>query len=263
MEQHYRVTLADAIAKYQTGDLTAKGLVHFYILIRCKPGWKVRLEHQEVCKTLGIQKTAFYNAISRLREEGSIDWEAPKGILVSLSTSSGFRECGMDSTNAETQSADAESGSASTESHSANAESDSALAEQESSNPCPEANSDDSPSLLTSSYQLFLNSLSEEERESFKNFGKRKAAQLPHPPELPIKWIEKNWEELRSQWEKSQGVVSCSRDWESDPHHEEWLNKIRTLGFAGFIFENGSRDKEREEFYKWAKSKNLIWEDKS
>lgn len=259
MEQHYRVTLADAIAKYQTGDLTAKGLVHFYILIRCKPGWKVRLEHQEVCKTLGIQKTAFYNAISRLREEGSIDWEAPKGILVSLSTSSEFRECGMDSTNAETQSADAESGSASTESHSANAESDSALAEQESSNPSPEANSDDSPSLLTTSYQLFINSLSEEERESFKNFGKRKANQLPHPPELPIKWIEKNWEEIAQEWQKSRGKTPTNNKWENDPRTPQWLAELEELKNPLAFFAPGDKlDKEKQDFTRWAEENKLV-----
>ncbi len=38
-EQYYRMTLSDAIAKYQGHDLTAKGLVHFYILIKCRPDW--------------------------------------------------------------------------------------------------------------------------------------------------------------------------------------------------------------------------------
>jgi hypothetical protein len=94
-EQHYRITLSDAIAHYQAGDLTAKGLVHIYIKIRCKPGWTIKLDHKKVCPLLGIRKTAFYNAISRLKAEGSIDWEAPQGIVVSLSTSSEFRECGI------------------------------------------------------------------------------------------------------------------------------------------------------------------------
>lgn len=123
MEQHYRLTLADAIAKYQAGDLTAKGLVHFYILIRCKPGWKIRLEHQKICQLLGIGRTAFYNAISRLKDEGSINWEAPQGILVSLSISESFRECGMDSASADTESTIAEIESTIAECDSASAES--------------------------------------------------------------------------------------------------------------------------------------------
>lgn len=154
-EQYYRLTLADAITKYQDGDLTAKGLVHFYILIKCKPGWKVRLEHQKVCKELGIAKTAFYNAISRLKDEGSIDWEAPSGILVSISPT--FRECGIDSAFAETESA---------------------IAETKSSEPLRREAFSDSPDLLTNSYQLFINSLSKEERASFLDFCREKTKNL-------------------------------------------------------------------------------------
>jgi hypothetical protein len=254
MDQFYKLTLADAISKYQAGDLTAKGLVHFYILIKCKPEWKIRLEPEKVCKELGIQKTAFYNAISRLRSEGSIEWEAPKGILVSLSISSTFRECGIDSAIAESQSAIAES-------QSAIAESQSAIAESKSQKPSSDKGCSDSPDLLLDSYQIFFSSLSDSERENFLKFSKKKAAQLPKPPELPLKWIEKNFEELRSQWEKENGVVKSSKNWESDPRRLEWLDKIRSLGFAAFIYENGNLDEERHQFYEWANSKNLIWGD--
>ncbi|WP_051470207.1 hypothetical protein [Fischerella sp. PCC 9605] len=110
-------------------------------------------------------------------------------------------------------------------------------------------------------YIDFLDSLSEGERESFLEFGKNKAAQLPRPPELPLKWIEANFEELAAQWRKTPSGVATSSKWENDPRCQEWLDKIRSLGFAAFIYENGSRDKEREDFYKWANSKNLIWGD--
>ena len=261
MDQFYKLTLADAISKYQTGDLTAKGLVHFYILIKCKPEWKIRLEHEKVCKELGIRKTAFYSAISRLRSEGSIEWEAPQGILVSLSTSSTFRECGIDSAIAESQSAIAESQFAIAESQFAIAESQFAIAESKSPEPLSNNGSSDSPDLLLDPYQIFFSSLSDSERENFLKFSKKKAAQLPKPPELPLKWIEKNFEELRSQWEKENGVVKNSKNWESDPRRLEWLDKIRSLGFAAFIYENGNLDEERHQFYEWANSKNLIWGD--
>ncbi|AVH74413.1 hypothetical protein [Nostoc sp. 'Lobaria pulmonaria (5183) cyanobiont'] len=255
-EQHYRMTLSDAIAKYQGHDLTAKGLVHFYILIKCRPGWKIRLEHQKVCEELGIAKTAFYSAISRLRSEGSIDWEAPKGILVSISGS--FRECGMDSTIAETESANAEWDSTITETESANAEWDSTNAETKSPEPMSSGSFSDSPDLLTDSYQFFSNSLSEGERENFIEFGKKKAAQLPKAPELPLKWIEKNFDELRSQWYKSTGKVSPvqSAKWETDPRTRDWLAIIEETGnpleFAS--------DKEKIEFVKWCKeTKQFSW----
>ncbi|MHC5717771.1 MAG: hypothetical protein ACYTXE_41820 [Nostoc sp.] len=262
-EQHYRMTLSDAIAKYQGHDLTAKGLVHFYILIKCRPGWKIRLEHQKVCKELGIAKTAFYNAISRLRSEGSIDWEAPKGILVSISGS--FRECGIDSTIAETESTNTEWDSTIAETKFTITEWDSTNAETKSPEPLISQSFSDSPDLLTDSYQFFNNSLSEGERENFIEFGKKKAAQLPKAPELPLKWIEKNFDELRSQWYKSTGKVSPAQSskWEADPRRQEWLDKIRSLGFAAFIYESSDLDKERKEFYEWANSNNLIWGDET
>jgi hypothetical protein len=248
-EQHYRMTLNDAIAKYQGHDLTAKGLVHFYILIKCRPGWKIRLEHQKVCKELGIAKTAFYNAISRLREEGSIDWEAPKGILVSISGS--FRECGIDSTIAETECAFAEWDSTI-------AETESAIVELKSSESLSDKGCSNSPNLLTNSYQFFSNSLSEGERENFLDFAKKKAGQLPRPPELPERWIEKNFDELRNQWYKSTGKVSSTQNakWETDPRTRDWLAIIEEtanpLEFA--------TDKEKQDFVKWCnETKQFSW----
>jgi hypothetical protein len=118
-------------------------------------------------------------------------------------------------------------------------------------------------SKINKTYSDFKDSLSDSERESFLDFGKKKAAQLPHPPELPQRWIEKNFDELRSQWYKSAGKVSPAQStkWENDPRRNEWLDKIRSFGFAAFIYENGDLDKERKEFYDWANSNNVIWGD--
>ena len=110
-------------------------------------------------------------------------------------------------------------------------------------------------------YSDFKDSLSQEERESFLEFGLKKASQLPRPPELPLKWVEKNWEDLRNQWEKSQGRVSSSKasKWENHPQREEWLEKIRHLGPVGFQAEDMPNQKMRREFYMWADENNLIW----
>jgi hypothetical protein len=250
-EQHYRVTLSDAIAHYQAGDLTAKGLVHIYIKIRCKPGWTIKVDHKEVCPLLGIRKTAFYNAISRLKAEGSIDWEAPQGIVVSLSTSSGFRECGKESANAESQSANAES-------QSANAESQSANAELKSSEHLLDKDYSDSPNY----YQLyfkFLSSLSQDKREKFLEFGLKKAGELPKPPILPQKWVERNWQELAAEFEKSH-IATTKTDWSQHPQRDEWIEQIRQ-GRPRFIALGGP-EKERElrrQFAEWAEANNLVW----
>ena len=264
-EQHYRLTLVDAIAKYKSHDLTVKGLVHFYVLIKCKPGWKVRLEHQKVCKELGIKKSAFYEAISRLRSEGSIDWESPQGILVSIRPT--FRECGMESTIVESQSVNAESQSAIVESQSVSAESQSAIVESETLKPLLNKVCSDSPDLLLNSYQLFRNSLSKEARENFFNFCEEKAKNLSQEVNDIEAWLahtnkagQKRWEVYYDLFRKSQPELveaSQSAKWENHPRRDEWLAEIESTSnpamFAG-------SDKEKQAFVSWCwKTKQFSW----
>lgn len=248
-EQYYQLTLADAIAKYKNHDLTAKGLIHFYILIKCKPGWKVRLEHQKVCKELGIRKSAFYDAISRLRSEGSIDWESPQGILVSISST--FRKCGMESIIVESQSVSVES--------------QSTIVESETPKPLLNKVCSNCPDLLLDSYQLFKNSLSEKERETFLNFCEEKAKNLSQEVNDIEAWLantnkagQNRWEVYYNSFQKSQPeLVQAAQDakWKNHPHREEWVAEIEKSGnpliFAG-------RDKQKQEFVKWANENKIF-----
>jgi len=244
-EQYYKMTLSDAIAHYQADDLTAKGLVHLYIRIRCKPGWKIKLDPKEVCPLLGIKKTAFYQAIKRLKTEGSIDWDAPQGILVSV------HERGNQSATAESQFATAESQSAITESQFA-------IAEFKSSKASPDKVSDNSPY----SYQIFINSLSEGEREKFLEFGLKKAAELPKPPTLPEKWVENHHLELYQQFKKTPlgKNLAPTKDWANHPQRDSWIAQMREKGEWAFILQAPKEDQpERRAFHDWADANNLIW----
>jgi hypothetical protein len=66
----------------------------------------------------------------------------------------------------------------------------------------PEAspNKDANSLRLNKTYKDYIDSLSPNQREKFLKFGLRKAAELPKPPTLPKKWIERNWEELREEF---------------------------------------------------------------
>ena len=99
-------------------------------------------------------------------------------------------------------------------------------------------------------YSDFKDSLSERERESFLEFGKKRANQLPYPPQLPLRWIEKNWEEIAKGWRKSRGekFIPSSR-WETDPRTAEWLAICEKTKNA---LEFASGDKEKIDFVKWA-----------
>ncbi|RUS93791.1 hypothetical protein DSM106972_095500 [Dulcicalothrix desertica PCC 7102] len=110
-------------------------------------------------------------------------------------------------------------------------------------------------------YKDFEDSLSVEERESFLEFGLKMASDLPKPPQLPKKWIAKNWEEVRDKW-----LLSCNKPsttqtnkWENHPSRVEWLNEINQLGAVTFMCdEDGDVDSERKEFFEWAEKANLI-----
>ncbi|WP_375494609.1 helix-turn-helix domain-containing protein [uncultured Nostoc sp.] len=122
----------------------------------------------------------------------------------------------------------------------------------------PLPNNDSSSPQINKINKTYLDSLSDSERESFLDFGKKKAAQLPNPPQLPQRWIEKNFDELRSQWYKSTGKVSPAQSskWENDPRTADWLAIIEEtanpLEFA--------TDKEKQDFIRWCnETKQFSW----
>ncbi|AFZ27242.1 hypothetical protein Cylst_5207 [Cylindrospermum stagnale PCC 7417] len=66
-EQHYRITLDEAIAHYQAGWITTTELLGFYFKIF--PNFPVKSQ-KEICQELGIKKSAFYAAIIKLDSAG-------------------------------------------------------------------------------------------------------------------------------------------------------------------------------------------------
>ncbi|BAZ83811.1 hypothetical protein PN497_11880 [Sphaerospermopsis kisseleviana CS-549] len=73
--QHYRLSLAKAIQDYKDGIITATGLVYYAVGIFRAPGQKLRIKDVEVfCEKICISVSTFYKAISKLKEQGRIDW---------------------------------------------------------------------------------------------------------------------------------------------------------------------------------------------
>lgn len=83
-EQHYRLTLADAIAQYEARLITATALVYYYIRVKRAAGWKITLHEESVSKELGIKKSTFYKAIAKLLEKGLIQTEKSKVVITVL-----------------------------------------------------------------------------------------------------------------------------------------------------------------------------------
>ncbi|MBE9216809.1 MarR family transcriptional regulator [Plectonema cf. radiosum LEGE 06105] len=116
-------------------------------------------------------------------------------------------------------------------------------------------------SKINKTYKDFKDSLSEDERESFLEFSKNKAASLPKPPQLPMKWIEANFEELRYLWEKQNNAngsihceaesstkILCFESWDKSSHEGQY-HALMNLGLAKFC-ENSTSSA----WYEWAKA---------
>lgn len=114
---------------------------------------------------------------------------------------------------------------------------------------------------INKTYKDFKDSLSDEERESFEKFGLKMCNDLPNPPQLPKKWIAKNWEEIRDKWLSSTNKPSekQTHKWADHPQRAEWLQIINTDGAVSFMCdEEGNVNPQRKEFYEWAETSNLI-----
>ncbi|MBW4607735.1 MAG: hypothetical protein KME22_11025 [Hassallia sp. WJT32-NPBG1] len=136
--------------------------------------------------------------------------------------------------------------------------------------PKPLPDEDSSISKINKTYLDFLDSLSEEQREDFLNFGNKKASELPKPPILPSKWIETHFEELRclwrakpSQWEKENstnaltpsGAANSTKvhdfeSWEGSTHEGQY-HTLMNLGLVKFCENTTS-----SAWYEWARAKH-------
>ncbi|MGI8503370.1 MAG: hypothetical protein ACR2LR_19885 [Hassallia sp.] len=116
-----------------------------------------------------------------------------------------------------------------------------------------------------SNYSDFIKTLSEGERESFLEFGKKKAEELKNPPvQLPLKWIEAHFEELKTLWKKhesSTGSTHCGaasstnvchnfESWDASTHEGQYHTLIN-LGLVKFCLNTTS-----SAWYEWAKAKH-------
>ncbi|MBD2039693.1 MarR family transcriptional regulator [Microcoleus sp. FACHB-672] len=266
-QQHYRITLEEAINHHKDGWLTSTALLYYYFRIRMKAGWKVTLHQKEITELLGISRASFYRAIEQLSAKGLIEWEAPSGLVVEL------KRQPADSLTDETPSLTDETPSLTDETPSLTDETPSLTDEtpsltDETATPLKALPSEEpkNPSYsYQSSYQTFFKSLSESEREKFLNFANKAAEDLPKPPKLPRRWIERNFEDLARQWAKAEGKPQQSPQsqvWENHPRRADWTAQIVNEGYFPFISAAGSSAEraERKLFFDWARAAGWLEE---
>jgi hypothetical protein len=280
MTQFYKLTLDRAIADYRDGLITATGLLRYYLKIRYAPGWKIRLNPEEICSLLGFTRATFYKALAKLKNLGRAEIGKLNLVPVTLTEESEADE-EQDSLTVDTQYPSVDTQSPTEEKESPTRKSRRPSENLSPPKPLKNNASSDSPDSNSNSYQTFSASLSQNQRESFFKFCEQQASQLPKPPVLIKKWIQNNWEELVANWQKKfRDVVSleannAQKDWRNHPKFSEWLNYVR-INYGGFcatdtldcrdIYGNGEvyvfgtrEDRaERRAFAAWARANKLI-----
>ena len=227
--QFYPLTAEEIKQWYRDKLLTTAGYLLAIKKITKLPGSNLVIPNVlKFCREWEISKSAFYRAVNELRQKGYTDWEATHGIILketkkivafpSEEKQEKEEECPTD-------------GTVSHERDDVSHERDGESHERENcgSKPAPGKDSR-SPQIPTDPIQT----LSEGERESFLKFAKKKANQLPKPPELPFKWIEAHFEELCFQWRETQNKKANQNhiynfDKYTEAQHQMWYGQLQIV----------------------------------
>ena len=203
-QQHYRMTLEEAIAQYKCGLISSTALLYYFLKIRLKPGWKITLHQREISKELGISRDQFYRGIQRLKDRKLLDWEAPNGLVVSLDkTATSGQNCdAVDKTATSEQNCDAVNKTATAVDKTATAVDKTATAvDKTATTTLPKPAPDKASSLPPSYYQIFIKSLSDKEREKFLDFVGEQAKNLPQPINDLEAWLANKNKAGQNRWE--------------------------------------------------------------
>ena len=189
-QQHYRMTLEEAIAQYKCGLISSTALLYYFLKIRLKPGWKITLHQREISKELGISRDQFYRGIQRLKDRKLLDWEAPNGLVVSLDkTATSGQNCdAVDKTATSEQNCDAVNKTAT-------------AVDKTATTTLPKPAPDKASSLPPDYYQIFIKSLSDKEREKFLDFVGEQAKNLPQPINDLEAWLANKNKAGQNRWE--------------------------------------------------------------
>jgi hypothetical protein len=274
MTQFYQLTLKDALNQHQAGFLSSAGLLFNYLKIKFAPGWKMQINQQKVCQELGLSRDQFYRGLKLIKQHFPnlklYRTTALVGEFEELDNPSPDNDATENqpvapATNLVVETANSVVSSPKTVAPTANQ-----VVETATDTP-PKARkikaNSDSPDSSSNSYQSFSLSLSDSQRENFLAFCQQQANQLPKPPVLVKKWIQRNWEELRGLWcKKSPEVVYLSgdtsqQDWTYHPRFNRWKRRLECQYQAPYfitLLKNGGTEEERRAFARWAIDNGVV-----
>ena len=264
MTQFYQLTLNDALTQYQAGFLSSAGLLFNYLKIRFAPGWKMQINQQKVCQELGLSRDQFYRGLKLIKQHfPNLKLYRTTALVGEFESQNNttVNKPVVPATNSVAEVVSSSVDSPRPVASNANRVVETAI--KAPSQPSKIKASSDSPN----SYQSFLDSLSQSQRENFLDFCQQQASQLPKPPVLVKKWIQNNWEELRSLWcKKSPDVAFTSgdisqQDWYNHPRFNRWKRRLECQYQARdfiVLLNNGGTEEERRAFARWAIDNGVV-----
>jgi hypothetical protein len=262
--QHSRLSLDEAITQYHKGLLTAAGLLYHGIKIYRADGQKLRINNvSEFAAKLEINPRTFYKAKAHLIKKGLIKEDITGTVDLWIPAEEEEEVSPFGRTSAQSGAETAQSGAETAQSGAETAQSGAPTTPQ----PAPCKGYSD-PSYI---YQLFINSLSEGERESFEKFvreeWKKRTAKNGQPGEEVISMERfltreedlKNWYQrfLNSPLgrEAKKKAIAAQFDWRNDPRFEDWIWKAFNSGYL-WTQEDEAEREQRYAFYCWAQDTN-------
>ncbi|MBD2770684.1 hypothetical protein [Iningainema tapete] len=262
-EKFYALRASELKSLHNAGILNNSSLIFF--ALKLKNPWCDRpLKVNPLTFSLewDVPESSVYEAIAKLKDQQLVEIEKAEFIIRWKSHSQegelsdnpeSFQESRMDSGKSESI-LESQNGFWKTRMDSGKSENENSEALCNGTSGSPHTISD---------YSDFIQTLSEDERESFLKFGEEKSAKLPSPPQLPQRWIEKHYEEIAREWSKSKGKILPSvrsaqnAKWENHPQREKWLAEIEQTKNP---FEFAGSDREKQAFIDWCwETKQYSW----
>jgi hypothetical protein len=209
-----------------------------------------------IMQEVEIKKTTFYTAIAKFQKLGLFDFQDKGFTFRNLRGIPKIRKTVQENGNLSEISENCSENRKAVQKVGSHSE----KLENQSPEPAPIKASSSSQTIQT--YSDFIQTLSDSERESFLEFGRKKASSLPHPPELPDKWIAANWEELHRQFltcdvgrRAKQKAIADQFDWRSEPRFDDWIWKAFNGGYP-WTQEDEAEREQRYAFWEWAQDTN-------
>lgn len=258
--QHCRLSIADAIADYAQGLLTAKGAIAYWVKIHLAPGWKRKINPKEIRQTFqrdgkGMPKSTFWHALHKLEEDGLIAVEEPEVLSITHLESGGrpknetpseklderpknetvVQKIGQPSKKMDEQPLQPTAGKGfGYAPYSSHISSNSSQIEREGGEKISRISEE-----AINEYENHLASLPADEADRFKRFIISRAKSLPKPPAIQVKWAASNWKFLWDEFKASQQAPAVAtpsgfsveevRSREPQIEQPQALSNIRTI----------------------------------